>query len=241
MLALAGASILVRRRVPAAGPAAPGLAAPVIAVLLLLATGWGMAFLAGPVGLALAALPDGPFSPAAQAFLVPPIAAAAWLLAGLWPAHRAAAHSLLALAGLALLGRIVVPGFPEGLEHWRSLLALLLVVALWRAAFTRREAEAFATLALFGAIVAGPGGVGPGAWLLAAAATIAALAELHQQKLLPLAPGAAPLRWLAALVALAGLPSLVLGGLRTEFVYTLLAVLALFAGIGTILRHRLRS
>ena len=199
----------------------PGLPWAPLLTLALLAAWWLMATIAGPEGLAVAALPDLPVSPAAERLLALVFLLAAWATAGLWPLHRQAAAGLLAPAGAILLVRIALPTFPDGIEHWRALAMPLVVLGIWHAAWIRRTtalAVGMSWIGLLGGTQAGRLGAG-----LLLGAVLAA--ELGRRT------GHREPEDLArvVLVVMAGFGGLLAteSGLHAEVVYTVLGVAAL--------------
>lgn len=122
-----------------------------LAVLILGAGLLGAAFVVattilGPGGGRMTALPEGPFSPAAERMLVMLIGAGTLLLAGLPPLHRAPWGLGFAPLAAIMMGRIALPAFPGGVLEWQSLAMLLFAGAGISAALTRQWA-ALATAA----------------------------------------------------------------------------------------------
>lgn len=141
--------------------------APVSAALAaagLLPFLWFVHRVAGPVGLAVSALPAVPLSPAAESLAAPLLAAGALMLFGLWPMRRFGSPLLL-IAGVAVLVRLGV-AVPSGLIDWRTVLVPLGVVGLVHAAVAGDTGEAIAGWAWLGAVT----GAATAPWLLAAAA-----------------------------------------------------------------------
>ena len=211
---MAVAAVGVRRqRVSSAMAAA-------ITVATLAAAGWLLATIAGDQGLATATLPELPLSPAAETLLAPLLLLAGWSVAGLWPMPRSPLAGVAGLAGLFLLGRVVVPALPQGLQHWRPLAYPILGLALWQAVASRRWAAALIGGALF-ALSAGTRDGVAAAWWLGAGALAEAVAGY-------LGRGDAP--WLLCLAALAAgfgtLPATA-AGLGAEVVYTTVTVAGL--------------
>ena len=195
--------------------------APILTLLLLPAC-WLLATIAGPVGLAIAALPQIPLSPAAELSLAPALLLAGWATAGLWPLERQLPGALLAPAGALLLARVAHPLVPDGLEYWRPLSVPLLVVGLWNAAAWCRWPVALAGFSLLG--VAG----GTPVPLAACAALLATALALELPSTVNLWPRVTTLVQVAAwpMAAWAGvrvLQEVLLG----EVVYTALCVVAL--------------
>lgn len=202
--------------------------APTIVLLLLLPTWWLMATIAGPEGLAIGSLPDLPWSPAAERLLAPALLLAAWISSGLWPWHRQEPAALTAPVAALLLARVAIPAFPDGLDHWRALALPVVLLGLWHGVLTRRRAESVAALAWVGLVTATPEGQAGGALLLLAGLAL----ELAERLPARATWGVWGLRTAAALVLGTGALLAMEGGLRTEVVYSVLAVAALVAGVG---------
>ncbi len=196
---------------------APWLAAT---TLVLAPVWWFMAAVAGPAGLRLSALPQVPFSPAAERLIALPLGLVAWALLGLWPAHRLFPGGLLAPLGIALWLRVASPAASGGLEHWQPLLVPLGVLGLWAAALTGRGTSACNALA-FIALASEAAGSVPAALILGATGLALAIAPARTPR-----SSAERLAWM--LVALA-LPFVFGAGFRAQVTYTL------FAGAGTAL------
>jgi hypothetical protein len=198
--------------------------APAITVGTLAAAGWLLVTIAGDQGLATASLPELPLSPAAETLLAPLLLLAGWSVAGLWPLPRSPLTGLAGLAGLFLLGRVVVPTLPQGLEHWRPLAYPVLGLALWQAVASRRWAAALIGGALLALLSGTRDGVTAAWWLGIGAPAVAISGPLWRRD--------AP--WLVCLAALAAgvgtLPGTA-AGLGAEVVYTTVTV----AGLAVIL------
>jgi hypothetical protein len=197
--------------------------------LVLAPTYWLIVTIAGPVGLAVDAIPLVPLSPAAEWLVAAGLLLAAWSTAGLWPLHRQVPGALTSLAGALLLTRIAIPLAPAGLEGWRPVAVPLLTVGLWHAAMQARWALLAAGSALLGLVSVTTPGASGAWWLLAAALAL----ELRSMIRMPL--GLSRLVAVGASLSAAWGGLLVLeGGLRSEVVYTALgaAGLALVAASG---------
>ena len=216
-----GGDALGRRRFPAAW-------AIVIVAIALGPAAWLLATIAGDQSLATAALPDLPLSPAAEALLAPLLLLAAWSVAGLWPMPRSAITGIAGLAGLMLIARVAVPALPEGLDHWRPLAYPILAVGLWQAVVSRRWPAAPVGGALFALIAGSPVGLVAACWL-GGAALGATIAEYLARR------GLAWLPCLSALAAGVGVLAATTAGLKSEVVYTTVAVagLALLLAAGS--------
>jgi hypothetical protein len=123
----------------------------VLAPVTLVPVWWFIAKVAGPSGLSLAALADGPLSPAAQTLLIPPLVVGALAIAGVWPLHRLSpVGTLLAPVGGVLLVRLGNGALPDGVLHWRPALAALAALGIWWSAVRGRRAELLGSAALLG-------------------------------------------------------------------------------------------
>jgi hypothetical protein len=133
-----------------------------VVVLALVPVWWFIAKVAGPAGLSLAELADGPLSPAAQALLVPLLALGALALAGVPPLHCLSPYgTLLAPVGAAILVRLGDGAMPDGVTHWRPVLASIAALGVWWAALRGRRPQLLGAAALLGAASGGePGAVG---------------------------------------------------------------------------------
>ena len=214
VLAVAASAVTWRRE--------PWKGVPLLALLAvpaLLFVGYYMTVIAGPTGLSVAALPAGPFSAAAEAMLLPPLAIAALGFFGPWPLSRMLPGPALAVVGVALLVRLGHGALPGALDAWRTVFVPLGVLALWGAAVTRRVRHAAAAAAFTACFAADAGGA-PAAWMIAAAlllgAVVDALGSRHAGRRTALRAAAAALGALGAALALASL-------LRTEVVYGVVA------------------
>lgn len=207
---------------------------PLLAVPALLFVAWYMHAIAGPTGLALRDLPEGPFSTAAQAMLLPALALAAAGFFALWPLHAVTPGPAFALIGVALLVRLGVQVLPAGIDGWQTVAVPVGLIGLWGSALTRRPfhvASALAWMACFA-----PEGEGTaGAWWLAAAVlaihglAATALAERPMLRTVAGAAAAAAGSW-GAVLALDGI-------LRAEVVYGVAA----WIGVGIAARVYISS
>jgi len=141
-----------------------------VAVPVLAAAWWLAATVAGPDLQSLSALPDAPFSPEAELLLAAGSAVAAALFLGLWPLHGVLPDGGVALAAGALLLRLAVPAWPQGVEHWQPLAVAAGVVSAWWAVPTRRVPLSVAGVAFAASFAVVDRN--PGAWLLLAALTL---------------------------------------------------------------------
>ena len=186
--------------------------------LTLVPFGWLATAIAGPVGVSLAALPDAPFSPAAESLLAVPLALGACAFLGLWPIPADAIGALLAPVGGALLLRVGAAAFPEGMAHLQPLAFLLLALSAWRAAVRNRRDLALAAVGGMGACV----GAAVGAALLLVGAAVVALW-----------PAPARTRWIrtAWLLPAAGALLVLEPALRAEVTWTVVAVAAVLVAL----------
>ncbi|MGH7514785.1 MAG: hypothetical protein ACREOQ_17910 [Gemmatimonadales bacterium] len=202
--------------------------APMVVLLLLLPAWRLMATIAGPEGLSIGALPDLPWSPAAERLLAPVLLLAAWVMSGLWPWHRQEPAALTAPVAALLVARVAIPAVPDGLDHWRALAFPLVMLGLWHGVLTRRRAESASGLAWVGLVTATPVGQAGGALVLLAGLALE-LAERLPARVKWAAPG---VRAVATVVLSTGALLAIEGGLQTEVVYTVLAAAALVVGAG---------
>ena len=186
--------------------------APVALLGVLAATLWLLAAIAGPEGLALAAIPSLPLSVAAERLVALLLAAAAWILSGLVPWRQPAGGALTAQVACWMLVRLGIPAVPAGLEHWRPALFPLAVVSIWSAGLAGRLSSVAVAGAVIGVASLEPAAI-RGAGLLLAAA-VALEARLVAPPLLR-AGAAAAAAW--------GAIGVLGGGLRAEVVYTVVA------------------
>lgn len=208
--ALSWARAEQRRRVPLLA---------ILALPALLFVGYYMAVIAGPTGLSLGALSTQPFSPAAEAMLLPPLALAAAGFFAPWPVARLLPGPALAVVGVALLVRVGHGALPGALDAWRTVFVPLAVVSLWGAVLTGRARPAAAAAAFAACFAAGFGGA-RAAWVIAAALLVAVAADAlparHVAARVVMGAAAAAIGAAGAAFALAAL-------LRTEVVYGVLA------------------
>ena len=199
-------------------------AAPVL-TLMLVPVWWLMRTIAGPEGLAVASLPDLPWSPAAERLLAPALLLAAWAMSGLWPLHRNEPAAWTAPVAALLLVRVAIPAVPDGIEYWRALALPVVLLGLWHGVWTGRRSEVLVGLAWIG-LASVTGGGQAGAGLMLVGALVLELSDRVRT------PTAAVLEVIAVLVAAIGGLLVVEAGLRTEVVYTAGAVAALVVAAG---------
>lgn len=209
------ASNATRRRVPWL---------PVVAIPPLAVAAYLIVTIAASTGLSIRALPDGPFSPAAESLLVPLLGLASLGFFGMRPLERIAPRSVLALGGAAILLRVAGTAFPGGVAAWETVAIPLGVVSIGIAALARDALAAAAGMAWIACFSSG--GVA-GAWWLAAAVSAASVLERAEGALTPAARTAAVAAAAASAAygAVLGLDAV----LRTETFYGLLAWIALTA------------
>jgi hypothetical protein len=195
-----------------------------LAALAALAAAWLASRAAGTEGLATPALGDAPFSPALQTLLGVLLLPVLVVLAGVPPFDRFVPGATLAPVSAAIVVRSVLPGLADGVEHWRSALALWLVLAATDAVRRRRLPLLAACAALFALFIGGEAVVVPGMAL----AVVASLAEAWPARMRHVpgwsgraALGVAAAAWSFALRA----------ALATEVVYSVAMVLVLTAGV----------
>ncbi len=189
-----------------------------LAMLPLLVFADRVGTIAGPVGLSLSALSGGPFSPAAQAWLLPWLLIPVWAWTGFWPLHGLVPAGAGRVVGGLLLWRLGVQLLPDGVLHWQPLAAAVIVVGMGHAAATRRISAGVLALAVFGLISRAPAGPHGGIWLLAFCAVLP-FTRFWEPLLPPLPTRIVRLAWLLPAWALL----LVLrGGLSSQVLLTVL-------------------
>ncbi len=191
---------------------------PLVAVPALGFAAYYMSVIAAPTGLSLGALARGPFSPAAEAMLLPPLAIAAAGFFAPWPLARLLPGPVLSAVGVAILLRIGHGVLPGALDAWRTVFVPFGVVAIWGAVATSRVRHAAAAAAFTACFAAGYGGA-RAAWVLAAALVLAASAEWLAEHRTPAVSAASILRAAAAGLGAFGAASALAALLRTEVVY----------------------
>jgi hypothetical protein len=169
--------------------------------------------------LSLGQLHDAPFSPAFEILVSLLLAAAAWPLLSLWPFHASPRGPATGVAGATLLFRLAAPALPDGFGHWQPALYLLLAIAAWYGAATRRDDLTLTAAGGLGLLSLSP----MAGW---SGLVLVALAGLLRSRLWPDA------RWLpmaAAAGAAAGAGALLpvlAGGLAAQAFYTVLVCIA---------------
>jgi len=182
--------------------------------LVLAPTVWLMATIAGPMGSSLAALPEIPFSPAAERLIALGLGGVAWACLGLWPLHRILPDGLLAPLGIALWLRVASPAVPDGLEHWQPLFFAAGVLGLLGAAVAGRGSAACNALA-FVALAADAPASAPAALILGSTGLALRIAPKRAPR-----NAAQRLAWMLAALAL---PFAFEAGFRSQVIYTLVA------------------
>lgn len=225
VLAAAAAAFAAERVARARGTAArwPIVA---VAVVLVVAGAGALMVVSGERDPRIAALPDAPFSTAAEYLLAPALLASLWGFTGLAPFTRLVPGAMLAPAGLAVLARVVLGAVPDGVDHWRPIVWLVVVAAIGVAALQGRRdllLVGAATLALTSASTEGLAS----ALFLGAGAVLALAVPAAWAGRVPLVR---PLGW--ALAGWGGVLALQ-GALAREVVLTLLATAAVAAAIAS--------
>ena len=100
-----------------------------LAGLLLFGALWAASAIAGPVGLGLGTIAEVPFSPYAEVTVGAVFILAALVVAGVLPFDWRAGSAILAPVAAALVLRVVLPALPEGVLHWRSPVSAWLLIA----------------------------------------------------------------------------------------------------------------
>jgi len=198
------------------GARGAGIAAAAVTVAALGVAYWLLDTIAGPVGLALAALPEVPLSDAAERLLALPLAGVTWLLLGLWPLPRRPLASALAPAGVALWARVAAPALPDGIAHWQPLVALAAVAGLWHGAVAGRTRGLVLGLALLALACSGP--------TSAAAAVLLVIGAIAADV------GSGVFRRAGVVAAGLGMLLAFEAGLRAQVVFTVLAAVGMGAG-----------
>ena len=202
---------------------------PVILAAAALGVAFGLLFtVLGPASTRIGELGQGPVSPATERILVVLIGGSAFLLAGMPPLDRLPWGIGLAPLGAILLGRLVVPVFPEGLALWQAPAVLLLAVALCWAVATGRWTRAGVAGGFLGVASGQHGGVIAGVvlvfwgWLVE---TGVALAARRGRR-----PG---LRWggVVALPAVLAALAALTASLRVQALLSTLALTGMVAGL----------
>ena len=132
------------------------VAGPMISLVLLPAA-WLVRTVADPreIPVDLAALGQGPFSPAFESLVAPMVLLGAWAVLGLWPLHRLRAHPLSLVAGEAVLRRLGYPLFTLGVIQWEPVAALCLALGVWAGAMRGTPGAVVLSLAALGLLRGG--------------------------------------------------------------------------------------
>ena len=192
---------------------------PASVCVVLVALYHFMSTVAGPEGLAMSGLDSLPFSPAAEVMVGAALLVVSWLLTGLWPLQRWSPGPLVAPGAAILLARVGLVAAPGGLEHWRTIAALLAMLGIWHAAASGWSAGMAVGGAWLALISLDPSGIVAAAWLLPSAVVLD-LAGGERAESSPRYRWSRDVAWMAA--GWGGL--LAIGaGLHGEVVYTMLS------------------
>lgn len=194
-------------------------------VALVAGAGW-MYQTAGDTPLALDQMIDGPFSPAFETIAALILAFAAWPLLRLWPLHGARSGPASALAGAAILLRMLIAIAPDGAAHWQPVLYGLLAVGAWYAAVVRNDAILGASLAAAGLLSGSPEAGWGGVAVLTAAIVLQILARATRTVPVALIAGRAILIGASFAVV-----PLVVGGLQVEVFWTFAVLVGAVVGL----------
>ncbi len=191
---------------------------PVIAGLVLLAMVSGFTVsVAGEMPLHLAALKDGPFSPAFELLATAGFFLALWPLLGLFPFHARWGGPGTKLAAAAILIRVIVPVLSGGTEHWQPLVFPLLVLSVWYAAGIGSPRLALAAIATGGLVTLHPSAQWAGVILLLGEALVST-----GGRFIPGKGFESGLIGLVAVLMMGALVPLLTGALQTQVFYTVL-------------------
>jgi hypothetical protein len=209
-----------------AAPPRQGLArlpVPLVAAVAAAAVAGGAWRAAGADGLGLAGLADAAFSPRLQVLLTALLLPVLFVVAGVPPFDRMMPGAALAPVAAVLVAHAVVPGFPDGVFHWRSAAALWLVLGAADGVRRARSGPVVASVALFALLVGGWDAAVPGLVLasLAAALELAATWRAVPATVARVALGAGLVAWAVALRAT----------LPEEVVYSVALVVVLAGGV----------
>lgn len=197
-----------------------------ISGLALLAATGILLVVAGDTPLSLDRMIDGPFSPALQVTVAPILLLAAWPLVRLWPLHGTRSGPAGALAGAALLVRVLAPVLPDGAVHWQPLFYLLLAIGSVYASVVRNDALFGSVIAALGLLSAQSEAGWGGIAVLTAAIVLQVLARATRTTPAALVAG----RTILVLSSLAVIPML-LGALHTEVFSTVAVVAGVVVGL----------
>lgn len=209
--------------------AGAGPRAPVGAIIGMIAlfTGAGLLYqVAGETPLQLDDMLNGPFSPAFQTMAALVLALAAWPLLRLWPLHGTRTGPASALAGAAILVRVLTAILPEGNDHWQPVFYVLLAFGSWYGAVVRNDALLAAALASAGLLSGFPEAGWGGVAALTAAIVLQSLAR---------ATSTVPVALIAGRVILIGasfaIVPLLVGALQVEVFCTVCIVAGAVTGL----------
>lgn len=194
-------------------------------VALLIGAGW-MYQTAGDTPLTLDLMIDGPFSPAFQTIAAVILALAAWPLLRLWPMHGARTGPAAALAGAAILLRVLTSIVPDGAAHWQPIFYGLLAVGAWYGAVVRNDAILGASLAAAGLLSGYPEAGWGGVAVLTAAIVLQILVRATRTVPVALIAGRAILIGASFAVV-----PLLVGALQVEVFWTVAVVLGAAIGL----------
>ena len=192
---------------------------PAAVCVVLVALYHFMSTVAGPEGLAMSGLDSLPFSPAAEVMVGAALLVVSWLLSGLWPLHRWSPGPLVAPGAAILLARVGLVAAPGGLEHWRTIAALLAMLGIWHAAASGWGAGMAVGGAWLALISLEPSGIVAAAWLLPSAVVLD-LAGGERAESSPVRRWSRDVAWMMA--GWGGLLA-IRAGLHGEVVYTMLS------------------
>lgn len=186
-------------------------------VLVLAVAGGFTIAIAGEVPLSLDQLRDGPFSPAFELVTALAWFAGVWPLLQLWPVHSRTHGPATAVAGAAILVRVVVPILPGGTEHWQPLIFPLLVLSAWYGAGLGRVRLALAAVATAGLLSLRPEAAWAGVILLLGEA-----ATSIGERFAPVRRYSPGILALVALLLMTQAVPLLTGALQAQTFYTVL-------------------
>jgi hypothetical protein len=208
----------------AGGPRVP-LGGIVSLAALLAGAGW-LYQVAGDTPLVLDQMTDGPFSPAFQAIAAVILALAAWPLLRLWPLHGTRTGPAGALAGAAILLRVLASIVPDGSVHWQPVFYGLLAAGAWYAAVVRTDAVLGATVAAAGLLSGFPEAGWGGVAVLTAAIVLQILGRATRTVPVALIAGRAIL-----IGASFAMVPLLVGALQAEVFWTVAILIGAVIGL----------
>lgn len=198
----------------------------IISGVALLAGSIVLLSVAGDTPLSLDQMIDGPFSEALQVMIAPVIVLAAWPLVRLWPLHGTRSGPAGALAGAAILIRVLAPVLPDGAMHWQPLFYLLLAIGAVYASVVRNDAVFGSSIAALGLLSAQSEAGWGGVAVLTAAIALQTLARATRTVPAALIGG----RIILIAASLAVIPML-LGALQTEVFSTVIVIIGVVIGL----------